>query len=171
MAVNDGGDAARPKRPLGQDLVIPLGGAAFAVYYLGTVWELPWQASSTGIAIISAMAVLLLLLFFRFARELIRGEADLRFGDLVHPYPVFARRVGVLLLALAFIYTMAYLGFTIGLFVFLMLGFVLLSGFAHLRQGLVIAVLVSIGGYLLFILFVRARFPLGPFERFVASFW
>jgi hypothetical protein len=171
MAMKQGGEAERAKRPLGQDLVIPLGGAAFAVYYLSTVVDLPWQASSTGIAIISAMAVLLVLLLFRFAGELIRGEADLRFGDLVHPYPVFARRVGVLLLAIGFIYSMTYLGFTIGLFVFLMLGFVLLSGFAYLRQGLVIALCVSIGGYLLFILFVRARFPLGPFERFVASLW
>jgi hypothetical protein len=161
----------RRKRPLGQDLVIPLSGAAFAIYYLGTVWELPWQASSTGVFIISVMTVLLLLLAVRFAGELRRGEADLRFGDLVHPLPIFARRVGMLLLALAFIYSMAYLGFTIGLFVFIVLGIMLLSGVAYLRQAVLIALGVSIGGYLLFIVFVRARFPRGPFEQFIASFW
>ena len=159
------------KRPLGQDLVIPIGGTAFAIYYLATVWDLPWQASSTGIAIISAMAVLLVLLTIRFVGELWRGEADLRFGDLIHPLPVFAQRVGMLMLALAFIYSMSVFGFTIGLFLFVMLGIVLLSGLAHLRQGLILALFMSLGGYLLFIVFVRARFPRGPFESFIASFW
>ncbi len=164
-------DPERSKRPLAQDLILPVFGAGFAIYYLSTVWELPWQASSAGIAIISAMAVLLVLLAFRFLGEWRRGEAELRFGELVHPWSVFVRRLAVLGLALAFIYTMPIFGFTIGLFLFLLLGIVLLSGFAYLRQALLIAAGVSLAGFALFILFVRARFPLGPFERFVASLW
>jgi hypothetical protein len=157
------------RRPLGGELIIPIGTIAFAVYYLYTIWELPWQAGAAGLGITGAMAIVLAVLGIRFFAEWRRGAADLALGDLVHPLTSFVQRVGLLLAALGFIFAMNYLGFTISLFLFLMVGIVLLSGFAHLRKGLILAACVSLGGYLLFILFVRARFPHGPFEHFFAS--
>ena len=87
----------------------------------------------------------------------------------VHPLDSFGRRVGLLLLALGFIYMMQFLGFTISLFIFLVIAIAFLSKLTQVKRGIVIAACVSLGGYLLFIQFVGARFPHGPFERFISS--
>jgi hypothetical protein len=155
------------RRPIGGDLIIPVGTAAFAVYYLYTVWGLSWQAASAGIGISAAMAVLLVILAVRFIGELRRGEADLGLGELVHPVSYMVQRISILVAVVGFIYLMPYLGFTISLFLFLMVGIILLSGLRHIKTGLIIASCVSLGGYLLFIVFIRARFPHGPFEYLV----
>jgi hypothetical protein len=157
------------KRPLGGDLIIPVGTAAFAIYYLYTVWGLSWQAASVGIGLSAGIAVILVILAVRFIGELKRGEADFSMGELLHPVAYLGRRIAVLLAAIAFIYIMPHLGFTISLFIFLMVGIVILSGFRHIRTGLILATTVSLGGYLLFIVFIRARFPHGPFENFAGS--
>jgi hypothetical protein len=163
------GGGAGGKRPLGADLIIPIGAAAFAIYYLYTVWGLSWQAASVGIGISSAMAVLLVILAVRFIGELRRGEADLGLGELVQPVFYLMQRLGILAAVIGFIYVMPYLGFTISLFTFMMVGIIVLSGLRHIKTGLVIASFVSLGGYLLFIVFIRARFPHGPFENLVGQ--
>lgn len=162
-----GGGDVGGKRPLGGDLIIPIGSAAFAIYYLYTVWGLSWQAASAGIGISAGIAVLLVILAIRFMGELRRGEADFGLGELVHPVPYMVRRIGILAAAVGFIVIMPYLGFTISLFTFLVVGVMVLSGLRHIKTGLVIASCISLGGYLLFIVFIRARFPHGPFENVV----
>lgn len=164
-----GGGDVGGKRPLGGDLIIPVGTAAFAIYYLYTVWGLSWQAASAGIGISAGIAVLLVILAIRFIGEMRRGEADLGLGEIVHPVSYMVRRIGILAAAVGFIIIMPYLGFTISLFTFLMVGIILLSGLRHIKTGLVIASSISLGGYLLFIVFIRARFPHGPFENVVGQ--
>lgn len=152
------------KRPLLADLIIPVLTIAFAVYYLSTVWELSWQANAAGIGIASAMTIVLLLLAIRFARQWAAGEAALSPGPLAFPRTHLLQRIGLLAAALGFVFVMPYLGFTLGLFVFLMAAILLLAGFSRLKAALAISLCVSIGGYLLFIVVVRARLPRGPVE-------
>jgi hypothetical protein len=64
---------------------------------------------------------------------------------------------------------MPLIGFTLGLFLFLMTGMIILSGLSQLKSAFIIALLVSLGGYLLFIVFIRARFPHGLVETFLDS--
>ena len=159
------------KQPLGADLIIPVGTILFAIYYLSTVWDLPWQAKAAGLGIAGAMVIVLALLGVRFFREWSEGLGDLGLGSLVSPPAILWQRLGLLVAALAFILVMPFVGFTIGLFLFLMAGMIILSGLAELKSAAIIALLVSIGGYLLFIVFVRARFPHGPVETLLSSFF
>lgn len=163
------GAAPAHKRALGADLIIPVGTILFATYYLYTVWDLPWQAKAAGLGIAGAMAIVLALLALRFVREWLAGRASLGLGDLVFPTVTLAQRLGLLTAALAFIFVMPLVGFTLGLFLFLMAGMIMLSGLSQLKAALVISLLVSIGGYLLFIVFIRARFPHGPVETLLSS--
>jgi len=163
------GAAREKKRALGADLIIPVGTILFACYYLYTVWGLPWQAKAAGIGIAGAMALVLVLLAIRFVREYMAGRADLGLGDLVVPKVTLAQRLGLLAAALAFVFAMPLIGFTLGLFLFLMTGMIILSGLAELKSAFIIALLVSLAGYLLFIVFIRARFPHGLVETFLDS--
>ena len=163
--MSEAGETPPRKRPLGGELIIPVSGALFAIYYSYTVWELAWQANAVGLSIGSAMAVLLVVMAVRFAREWARGEADFSLGEVVYPLGTLARRAGILVAAIGFILMMPYLGFTLSMFVFLLAGIMILSGIRQLKRGVVIALAVSIGGYLLFVVFIGARFPLGPVEH------
>jgi hypothetical protein len=159
----------KEKAALGADLIIPVGTILFAVYYLYTVWDLPWQAKAAGLGIAGAMAIVLVLLAIRFYRGWSAGRATLGLGDLAFPTVTLVQRLGLLAAALAFVLLMPLVGLTIGLFLFLMAGIVILSGLSQLKSATIIALLVSIGGYLLFIVLIRARFPHGPVETFLAS--
>lgn len=163
------GAAQEEKRPLGGDLIIPVGTILFATYYLYTVWDLPWQAKAAGLGIAGAMAIVLALLALRFVRDWRAGRTNLGLGDLAFPTVTLAQRLGLLGAALAFVFVMPFVGFTLGLFLFLMAGMIMLSGLSQLKAALVISLLVSIGGYLLFIVFIRARFPHGPVETLLSS--
>lgn len=157
------------KYPLGGDLIIPVLATAFAIYYLYTIAELPWQAAVAGIGVITAMAILLVVLVIRFIGQYRSGEADLRIGDLVEPRDTLILRGGLLLLALAFIFSMPYLGFTTSLFLFVFLTVLMLAGRTHIKTAIALALGMSLSGYLLFILLIRARFPHGPFENLIDS--
>jgi len=168
-ADSEPGVASSKKRALGGDLIIPAGTILFAVYYLYTVWELPWEAKAAGIGVAGAMAIVLALLGVRFVREWSSGRAGLSLGDVAFPVKFLAQRLSLLVAALAFVFLMPWLGFTLGLFLFLIAGMVILSGLSELKSAVIISLLVSIGGYLLFIVLVRARFPHGPVENLLAS--
>jgi hypothetical protein len=159
----------KQRQALGAELNIPDGTNLLAGSYLSTVWELPWQAKAAGLGIAGAMALVLVLLAIRFVREYAAGRADLGLGDLVAPRLTLAQRLGLLAAALAFVFAMPLIGFTLGRFLFLVTGMIILSGLAELKSVLVIALLASLGGYLLFIVFVRARFPHGLVETFLGS--
>lgn len=163
------GHQRRKRNALGAELIIPVGTILFATYYLYTVWELPWQARSAGLGIAAAMAIVLVLLGIRFGRDWAAGRAHLGLGSLVSPPLTLIQRLGLLGAALVFVFVMPLTGFTLGLFLFLMAGMMMLSGVSQLRAAVVISLLVSLGGYLLFIVFVRARFPHGPVETLLGG--
>ncbi len=158
-----------PRRALGGELIIPVGTVLFAIYYIYTVWGLSWQAAAAGIGITGAMAVVLVILGVRLFQEWRRSETVAGFGELIRPTSALAYRLGLLALAIAFINVMPFLGFTISLFFFLVAAIMMLSGLTRVRAAFVIAAVVSIGGYLLFVLLIGARFPEGHFERIVGG--
>ena len=156
------------KRPLAGELIIPVAAVAFAIYYTSTVWDLSWQANAVGLGVGAGIAVLAVILGVRFAGEWSRGEADFSFGDVAYPLSLLARRVAILAAATGFILAMPYLGFTLSMFIFLVVGVMILSGLQQIRWAILIALAVSVGGYLLFIVLVGARFPYGPVEHLLS---
>jgi hypothetical protein len=151
------------KRPAGGDLVIPLAAAAFAVYYLTTVWALPWEAKASGIFLGSALLALVALFLVLTAVSIWRGRASLAMWRLVEPRRFQGQRLGLVALMIAFIAAIPYLGFTLAVFAFLIAAMLLL-GVKSWPRLLAVSAGTSLAGYLLFIALLDTPFPRGPVE-------
>jgi hypothetical protein len=77
---------------------------------------------------------------------------------------VAPKRAALFVLTLAYIFFINLAGFTITTFLFLCLGMLVLSEGRNKRLIVGLAVGLSIGGYLLFVVAFERRFPEGPFE-------
>jgi hypothetical protein len=149
------------KRPgLLPELIIPIGAIAFGIYYLSTVWDLPFQAKVVGIYVSSAIAILSLILFVRFAREIWSGEKSFGFQGFFSDPVSEGRRWSVLVATLLFIGLMPVLGFAVTLFLFVFSTVILIGGMQRLKVALIAATSMTVVAFAIFILFVKVRFPL-----------
>ena len=73
-------------------------------------------------------------------------------------------RLGLLALTVAYTIVIQWAGFTITTFLFLALSMLLLNRGRHKGFVLVLATVLSLGGYFLFVVAFETRFPAGPFE-------
>ncbi|MFB3816840.1 MAG: hypothetical protein ACE147_04165 [Candidatus Methylomirabilales bacterium] len=151
----------------GGDLVIPAVGAAFAAYYLWTVWDLSWEAKADGLVVGLVLLVLIALLVARVGLAVAAGRARLGLDALVRPVRPQLTRLALLAAILAFILTLGSLGFTLGVFLF-MCAAMLILGVRSPGALVGVAAGVALSGWLLFILFLDTRFPRGPIEQLLA---
>lgn len=158
------------KRPgILPELIIPVGSILFAIYYLSTVWTLPFQAKVVGIYVASAIGLLSLALFARFAVELARGKKSLGISGFFSDPVAEGRRWGVLLATVLFIALLPYLGLTVAMFLFVFSTVILIGGKARLRAAFVIATGITVTAFSIFILFVRVRLPLSVVDETLRS--
>jgi hypothetical protein len=158
------------KRPgLIPELIIPVGAIAFGIYYLSTVWALPFQAKVVGIYVSAAIAILSLILFVRFARDLMKGRKSLTWNGFFSGPVDEGRRWGVLAASVLFIALMPVLGFTVALFLYVLSTVLLVGGKAKLRAALMMATGITAVGFAIFILFVKVRFPQTAVDEFLKS--
>ena len=159
------------KTPVGADLLIPGAAVAFTLYYFSTIIDSPWTAQVSAFFVGAILLTLCLILLVGIARRLARGEANLRFDPLITPAAVVPKRLALFGLTLGYIFLIDWLGFTTTTFLFLMCGMLLLSGWQRNNKRLIVilSVVLSIGGYLLFVVAFERRFPEGPFEQFFKS--
>ena len=141
------------------ELIIPVGAIAFAIYYLSTVWELPFQAKVVGIYVASAIGILSLVLFIRFAREIITRRKSLGFEGFFSDPVSEGRRWSVLALTIGFIVLMPVLGFVVTIFSFVLSTVVIIGGLQRWRAALITATGMTVAAFLIFIVFVKVRFP------------
>lgn len=153
------------KRGLGADLVIPVAASLYAIYYVGSVWNFPPEAQRSGVALAALLLVLALAFFIRVARQAMSG-AQFDFGPLLGPREGRLPRLSFVLLTVLYIPIVAYGGFTLTTFGFLLAGS-LLAGLRPLSRALAFAALAALGGWLFFIVLLGTRFPVGPFEALV----
>ena len=118
---------SKDKRPAGGDLIVPLLAGSFAIYYISTVWDLPWEARANGMFLGSLLLLLVTLFVLRTGHSLYRGTASLSLRRLIEPRQFHARRLGLIALMIAFIAVIPYLGFTLTMFSFLLLAMLLLG--------------------------------------------
>jgi len=161
-------DSYKNKRPAGGDLVIPLLAGSFAVYYISTVWDLPWEAKANGLVLGILLVLLVLASVFGTLHSLYRGTASLSLRKLIEPIQFQSRRLGLVALMIAFIAIMPYLGFTLTLFTFLVLAMLLL-GVRSVRRLLSVAAIAALIGYLMFIMLLDTPFPHGPVEALLGK--
>ncbi len=157
----------KPRAPLGADLVIPALALGFASYFFFSIAELPWEAKANG-ALIGAILVLLIALqLVRMARQLARGEGDLRADPLWRPAEVTRKRLGMIAVTAAFIATLPWLGLTLGLFA-AMLAALAVMGVRRPAPLIGLPLAIAAAAYLLFIVALQSDFPHGPIEKLLS---
>ncbi|MCB1744789.1 MAG: tripartite tricarboxylate transporter TctB family protein [Gammaproteobacteria bacterium] len=154
------------------ELVLPVLAIVFTSYYIESVLDGPWEAKFS--AYLVGFSLIVVSLVFVVSRVL----AILRDTPAVPAAPrslsraqggdrsVLLRRLALLVLTLAYILLIQNGGgFTLSNFAFLSIAIVLLSGGARPLRAVLVAALLSLSGYLIFIVAFHTRFPEGPFER------
>jgi hypothetical protein len=157
----------KPRAPLGADLVIPALALAFAVYFFFSIAELAWEAKANGVMIGAVLLALVAIQGTRIAMRIRRGEAGLGMSPLVQPAEALPKRVGLVLVTVAFIATLEWLGVTLGLYLALFASLWILG--VRSRRALALVPLgVAAAVYLLFVALLQSDIPHGPVEVLLA---
>lgn len=155
------------KKSIGGELVIPVLATIFTLYYFSTIIDSPWTAQVSAFFIGTVLLLLIAIFVGKSIKMLARNEADLGLHSLVAPISYIPKRLMLLGLTLAYSILIEWGGFTLTTFFFLFLSMFMLSNWKALKQSLILSLIFSLGGYLLFIVAFETRFPAGPFETFV----
>ncbi len=158
-----GADGSR-KRPVGGELIVPVGAIVFTLYYITTILHGPWEAKANAYYIGSTLMALCALFILRTLLAVRRGEATLGLQRLIEPRNLMVKRLGLLALTVGYIYVVHWGGFTLTTFVFLAASILLLRDGRDRGFVLALSAALALGGYLLFIVAFHTRFPKGPFE-------
>ena len=158
----------KPRAPLGADLVIPAMALAFGVYFFFSITDLAWEAKANGMVIGAVLLVLVLIQLVRIGLRIYRGEADLRMNSIMEPVEALPKRIGLVVITIAFIATMQWLGVTLGMVVALFASLWILG--VRSRRALILVPLgVGAAVYLLFVAALQSDIPHGPVELLLAK--
>lgn len=152
------------KNPLGADLIIPALALGFAIYFFWSIADLAWEAKANGVVIGIALVALLAIQVARIGIAVARGQGDLGTGTLWQPHDVLIKRVGMVVVTIAFILLLQVLGLTLSLFLS-MAAALWLMGVRRVPVLLGISFGVAAAAYLLFIAVLDAGFPHGVIEK------
>ena len=152
------------RRPIGGDLVIPVAGLAFTLYYFSTIVDSPWTAQVSAFFVGSILSLLIVAYLIKTVRQVLRREASLGLETLATPRWLVPKRLILLGLTIGYIVLVEWGGFTLTTFAFLWFAMVLLGDGRNKLFAAIISAAMALGGYLLFIVAFETRFPEGPFE-------
>ena len=158
-------DPNDPPRHLGGELVIPVMAVIFTLYYFSTIWNSPWTAQVSAFAIGGVLLFVCALFFVKVVGLLQRGEGRLTFGNLFSYEDIRTGRIGLLITTIGFCALIDRLGFTLTTFLFLWLSMAVLGKFKRLGLITLTSLLMSLGGWAVFIWAFETRFPRGWFEN------
>jgi hypothetical protein len=152
------------KTPLGADLVIPALALGFVAYFFVSIADLAWEAKANGVLIGTILLSLIAVQLLRTGAQLVSGKASLGFERLWAPREALPKRLGLVLLTVAFIVAIRWLGLTLALFLALAAALYLMGVRKPARLA---AVPLAVAGaaYLLFIVALDSDLPRGPVER------
>jgi hypothetical protein len=170
MSIDTGADTGASTGPEkrarsgGAELIIPVIGVAFTLYYFTTIIDSPWTAQ---VSTFFSGAILILcssVVGWRVWRDWRAGKKSLDFDTLVTPFDFINKRVVLLVLTVLYVPATHIAGFTLTTFGFLFLGVVLLRDGRNIGIAAALAGTLAVAGWALFVLAFDIRFPDGPFE-------
>jgi hypothetical protein len=156
------------KAPLGADLVIPALALGFAVYFFFSIADLSWEAKANGVLIGAVLVSLIAIQLVRVGVQLSKGKATLGFEPLWAPREALPKRIGLVLITIAFIVAIRWAGLTLSLFVALAAALYLM-GVRKPAPLLLVPLTVAASAYLLFIAALDSDLPRGPVEQLLAA--
>ena len=151
------------KKSLGADLIIPALALGFAIYFFVSIADLAWEAKANGVVIGGILIGLIALQAIRVAIEVVKRRADLSFGALWEPRDALGKRVGMVVITVAFIATLNWLGLTLGLLLALFAALWIMG--ARGKPLVIVPLAVAAAAYLLFVVLLQSDIPHGPIER------
>jgi hypothetical protein len=154
------------KKALGADLVIPALALAFAAYFFVSIADLAWEAKANGVVIGGTLVGLIAIQVVRIAIRVLKGEASLRLNPLWEPREALGKRVGMVLVTVAFIASLSWLGLTLGLLLALFAALWIMG--ARGKPLVILPVAVALAAYLLFVVLLQSDIPHGPIERLLS---
>ncbi len=154
------------KKALGADLVIPALALGFAAYFFVSIADLAWEAKANGVVIGGILVGLIAIQIVRIAIRVLKGEASLRLNPLWEPREALGKRVGMVLVTVAFIATLSWLGLTLGLLLALFAALWIMG--ARGKPLVILPVAVALAAYLLFVVLLQSDIPHGPIERLLS---
>ncbi len=156
-----------PGVALGADLIIPILAAGFTIYFLASSSDLVWEARANGTVIGVVLLALIAVELFRIFVQWRNGAGTFRMGEITTWDANQAKRLWLILILCVFIYTIDWLGTTLGLF-FTMLASMWVLGVRNIRSLLTISFITAATVYILFIAILETRLPPGPVEQLLA---
>jgi hypothetical protein len=154
------------KKALGADLVIPALALGFAAYFFVSIADLAWEAKANGVVIGGILVGLIAIQVVRIAMRVLKREANLGFAPLWEPREALGKRVGMVLVTVAFIATLGWLGLTLGLLLALFAALWLMG--VRGKPVVILPVAVAFAAYLLFVVLLQSDIPHGPIERLLS---
>ena len=162
-------EAGRGEKPaLGSYFIIPLLACGLTIYFLVSTSGLLWEARSTGTFIGGVLLFLCAIQFARLGVKIVRGEATLGLGDIVDNTLFNRQRLGLLLLMVAFVVGLPFIGTTVGLFL-VMIAMMWLMGVRRWKILLGIALATTATVHLLLIYLLGSQLPQGFFKPLFVS--
>jgi len=166
-------DSQQKPRNILPDCIIPAMALAFTVYYLTTITEVPWISQASAIVVSGLLLLSILAFVIRSVWRIRQHQETLQFKGAFHHLlgyiPISLKRVALLLLAIAYVWLIDSLGFTLTTFIFVFIGIVLLSSLSNWKNALIVSLSCSVIGYIVFIYFFKTRFPTGPIEDWLKA--
>jgi hypothetical protein len=157
----------KPGAPLGADLAIPVLAAGFAAYFFWSIADLAWEAKANGVIIGTALVVLVAIQVVRIAVQVAKGAGDLSAEPLWQPREVLGKRIGMVLVTIAFIALLQVLGLTLALLLAMAAALVVM-GVRKPLTVLWISAAVAAAAYILFIAVLDSAFPHGLIEKLLS---
>jgi hypothetical protein len=154
------------KRALAADLVIPALAAGFTAYFLYSVAGVEWEAKANGVIIGSVLLLLVAVQAVRLGIAAARGRIGHGFGPLVSPPEALPKRIGMLVVTIAFVAAVPWLGLALGLFGALVAA-LLVMGVRGTKRVVGVAFCVALAASLLFTVALDSNLPKGPVENLV----
>lgn len=154
----------KPVRQLGGELVIPVLAIVFTLYFFTTIWNSPWTAQVSAFFVGGVLIFVSAIFMLRSVIWIRQGEGSLGFANLFNKDDIRTGRVGLLVTTVGFCVLIQRLGFTLTTFLFLSLSMIILSKGKRPMFIVMIAAIMALGGWAVFIWAFDTRFPHGWFE-------
>jgi len=155
------------------DCIIPALALIFTLYYLTTITEVPWISQASAIVVSGLLLLSILAFIIRSAWRIRQHQETLRIKGtllvLLGEKPLIAKRIALLTLAIAYVWFIDGLGFTLTTFVFVFCGIILLSSRDNWKNALKVSLSCTVIGYFVFIYLFKTRFPEGLIEHWLKS--
>ena len=159
-------DKARPA--LGADLIIPVLAAGFTIYFLVSTGRFTWEAKANGVVIGVTLLALLAMQVVRIFASVRRGDGTLGLGDIAAPSTAQGQRIALIVILALFVGTISWLGTTLALFL-AMTASMFVLGVRRPAELFGVPLVTSVVVYLVFVLLLPTRMPLGLVENGLAA--